>query len=94
MDDVFPVHPHIKMHLGTDEITFVIHMVELLHVDRLLYLGYYEPKDDGAGNRERCEAYFTHYSPGKKACIRAWDYNDDGPPSLESQSRNFSPRSR
>jgi hypothetical protein len=71
-----------SLELLTELSTFVIHMVELLHVDRLLYGGYYEPKDDRAGNRERCEAFFTHYSPGKKACIRAWDYNDDGPASI------------
>jgi transcriptional regulator with XRE-family HTH domain len=83
MHHVFPVHPHIKVRLGADEITFVIHMVELLHLDRLLYVGYYEPKDDGSGNRERCEAYFTRYGPGNKACIRAWDFRNDGPPVLE-----------
>ena len=76
---VFPVHPHIKVRLGADEITFVIHMVELLHLDRLLYVGYYEPKDDARGNRERCQAYFTHSSSGNTGCIRAWDFRDDGP---------------
>jgi hypothetical protein len=51
-----------SLELLTEPSTFVIHMVELLHVDRLLYVGYYEPKDDGAGNCERCEAFFTHSS--------------------------------
>ncbi len=82
MDHVFPVHPHVKVRLGADEITFVIHMVELLQADRLLYVGYYEPKDDGSGNRERCEAYFTRHGPSSKACIRAWDFRDDGPEAL------------
>ena len=76
---VFPIHPHIKVRLGADEITFVIHMVELLQVDRLLYVGYYEPKDDASGNRERCEAYFTRSHSGNRGCIRAWDFRDDGP---------------
>jgi len=79
MRPVFPVHPHITVRLGTNEMTFVIHMVELLHVDRLLYVGYYESKDDASGNRKRCEAYFTHASSGNKGCIRAWDFSDDGP---------------
>jgi len=70
---VFPVHPHVALRLGSEEMTFVIHMVELLHVDRLLYVGYYEPKDDGLGNRERCEAYFNHSYPGERSCLRAWD---------------------
>jgi hypothetical protein len=78
MHHVFPVHPHLTVRLGADELTFVIHMVELLQADRLLYVGYYEPKDDGSGNRERCEAYFTRSGPSSKACIRAWDFGDDG----------------
>jgi hypothetical protein len=84
MHHVFPVHPHVKVRLGADELTFVIHMVELLQLDRLLYVGYYEPKEDGSGNLERCEAYFTRYGPGNKACIRAWDFREGGPPALES----------
>ena len=83
MEQVFPVHPHVKMRLGAEEVTFVIHMVELLHVDRLLYVGYYEPKEDGAGNRERCEAYFTSANHSHKTCIRAWDFRDTGPPAQE-----------
>jgi hypothetical protein len=47
-------------------------MVEIPHLDRLLFIAYYEPKDDGAGNRERCEAYFAE--PGARPCIRAWDF--------------------
>lgn len=84
MREVFPVHPHITVRWGTHEITFVIHMVELLHVDRLLYVGYYEPKEDGRGNRERYEAAFSQASPGSKACLRAWDFRDEGPPAIES----------
>jgi hypothetical protein len=54
MHRIFPVHPHFKVRLGEDEITFVIHMVELLHIVRLLYVGYYEPEDDGSiGNAAR-----------------------------------------
>jgi hypothetical protein len=83
MDQAFPIHPQVVVRLGADEITFVIHMVELLHVDRLLYVGYYEPKDDGRGNRERCEAYFAREIPSPRACIRAWDFHDTGPPALE-----------
>jgi hypothetical protein len=80
MDQTFPIHPHVAVRVGTDEITFVIHMVELLHVDRLLYVGYYEPKDDGQGNRERCEAAFRQMDVSHKACIRAWDFHEAGPP--------------
>jgi hypothetical protein len=77
--DVFPVHPEAKLRLGSDEFTFVLHVVELLHLDRLVYVTYYEPKDE-ADNRERCEAYFTKYSPGNKACLHAWDFHAAGPP--------------
>ncbi len=83
MHQVFPVHPHFKIHLAAEEFTFVIHMVELLHLDRLLYVGYYEPKEDESGNRERCEAFFTQATPTHKMCIRAWDFSDVGPPALE-----------
>jgi hypothetical protein len=72
--DVFPIHPQVSMRLGENELTFMIHLVELLHLDRLIYVSYYEPKNDGAGNRERCEAYFTGTNP--KSCIRAWDFGE------------------
>jgi hypothetical protein len=78
MDHLFPIHPEIQVQLGADEITFVIHMVELLHLDRLLFVGYYEPKEDHSGNRERCEAYFTQYRSDRQTCIRAWDLRADG----------------
>lgn len=84
IDQILLVHPQIKVQIGAHELTFVIHMVELVHLDRLLYVGYYEPKDDNSGNRERCEAYFTQYSPANKGCIRAWDFRDEGPPKIES----------
>jgi hypothetical protein len=80
--DVFPVHPQVTMRLESSEFSFVIHMVELLHLDRLIYVAYYEPKDDDSGNRERCETYFARHSPSDRACIRAWDFRDDGPPPL------------
>jgi hypothetical protein len=80
---IFPVHPHVTMRLGGNELTIVIHMVELLAVDRLLLVGYYEPKEDGSGNRERCEEYFTHASPPLKTCIHAWDFDKNGPPTVE-----------
>lgn len=72
-EPIFPIHPHVTLRLGNETMTFLIHMVELLHADRLLYVGYYEPKDDGQGNRERCEAYFSYVRPENRACLRAWD---------------------
>jgi hypothetical protein len=83
MHQVFPIHPHIKIRLGAEEFTFIIHMVELLHLDRLLYVGYYEPKEDESGNRERCEAFFTHAAHIHTRCIRAWDFRDEGPPAQD-----------
>jgi hypothetical protein len=77
--DVFPIHPEVKLRLGSNEFTFVIHMVELLHLDRLIYVAYYEPKDE-PHNRERCEAYFTEHSPNSKTCIHAWDFPTNDPP--------------
>jgi hypothetical protein len=71
---VFPVHPEIQICLGNEVCTFLIHMVELLHLDRLIYVAYYEPKDDAQGNRERCERYFLKHSPSEKTCIHAWDF--------------------
>jgi len=77
--DVFPIHPEVKLRLGSDEFTFVLHVVELLHLDRLVYVTYYEPKDE-LDNRERCEAYFTKHSPEVKGCLYAWDFHPEGPP--------------
>ena len=79
IQDVFPVHPEVKLRLGSNEFTFVLHVVELLHLDRLIYVTYYEPKDEPS-NRERCEAYFIEHSPGIKGCLHAWDFRADGPP--------------
>jgi hypothetical protein len=73
-DAVFPVHPEVQICLGKELFIFHIHMVELLHLDRLIYVAYYEPKDDGKWNRERCEAYFLKHNPIEKSCIHAWDF--------------------
>jgi hypothetical protein len=73
MDRVFPVHPEVTLRVGGAEVTFVIHMVELLQLDRLLYVGYFEPKDDLAGNRGRCETLFPRRGPDETSCVRAWD---------------------
>jgi hypothetical protein len=71
---VFPVHPEVQICVAKELFIFHIYMVELLHLDRLIYVAYYEPKDDGKGNRERCEAYFLKYNPAEKSCIHAWDF--------------------
>ena len=86
MDQVFPVHPQLTVRLGGEDLTLVVHMVELLQLDRLLYVGYFEPKDDASGNRQRCEAYFRQHAPTSSACIRAWDFHQDGPPSAVAPS--------
>ncbi|HEX6678411.1 MAG TPA: helix-turn-helix transcriptional regulator [Actinomycetes bacterium] len=80
-DQAFPVHPEVTVRLGPDAVTFAIHMVELLQADRLLYVGYFEPKD-AAGNRQRCEAYFARHQASEHACIKSWDFHDDGPPPI------------
>jgi hypothetical protein len=74
MQDVYPITPQLTEYSASMELRFDIHMVEIPHLDRLLFIAYYEPKDDGAGNRERCEAYFTAHSPGERVCIKAWDF--------------------
>lgn len=75
MQDVYPITPQLTENMGDIELHFDIHMVEIPHLDRLLFIAYYEPKDDGVGgNRERCEAYFSRHVPGERMCICAWDY--------------------
>jgi hypothetical protein len=71
MQDVFPVHPEVTLRLGRRRATFVIHMVELLQLDRKLYVGYFEPKDDETGNPRHCEAYFTRHRLTAGRCVRA-----------------------
>jgi hypothetical protein len=83
MQDVFPINPQLSVRVGSAVLTFEIHMVELLHLDRLLFLVYYEPKDDGSGNRARCEAYFGQQGRDQHACLRVWDPPGDGPPSFD-----------
>jgi hypothetical protein len=77
--DVFPVHPEVTVRLGRWRVTFVIHLVELLQLDRKLYVGYYEPKQDGAENRQRCEDYFTRHRI-RTGCLRATPPADPGAP--------------
>lgn len=81
--EVFPINPQITVELGADVLTFELHMVELVHLDRLFFLVYYEPKADGAGNRERCEVYFTQLGGGEQACVHAWEFYEDGPPATD-----------
>jgi hypothetical protein len=74
MQDVYPITPQMIERLGSQSLMFDIHIVEIVHLNRLFFAAYYEPKDDGAGNRERCEAYYVQNSPVQKRCICAWDY--------------------
>ena len=78
MQDVYPIIPQLVERVDATVLVFNVHMVEILHLDRLLFVAYYEPHDDGAGNRERCEAYFTRYSPSNKSCVHAWDFQEAG----------------
>jgi Helix-turn-helix domain len=66
--DIFPAMPQLSMAVGSVVLKFEIHMVELLHLERLFFAAYYVPKNDGAGNRERCDAYFSQYTAHNKAC--------------------------
>jgi hypothetical protein len=74
MHDVYPITPQLTERIGTLTLTFNIHIVEIVHLDRLFFVAYYEPKDDENGNRARCEAYFAQHGPAEKTCICAWDY--------------------
>lgn len=75
MQDVYPITPQLTERIGSVVLRFDIHMVEIPHLDRLLFIAYYEPKDDGdGGNRERCEAFFAQKIPGEKRCFNAWDF--------------------
>jgi hypothetical protein len=82
VDQMFPVHPQITVRLGGENLTLVIHMVELLQLDRLLYVGYFEPVDDSSGNRQRCEAYFSQHERTSPTCLAAWDFHPGGPPAI------------
>ena len=72
-EPVFPVHPQLTVRLGSQDLTFDVHMIELLQLDRLLYIGYFEPRDDGDGNRQRCEAYFAEHTPTRDTCVTSWE---------------------
>lgn len=74
IQDVYPITPKFVLKMGSTVLAFDIHIVEITHLNHLFFAAYYEPMDDGSGNRERCEAYFTEHRPSEKMCIRAWDY--------------------
>jgi hypothetical protein len=77
MQDVYPITPQLSEHIGVHVLKFDIHIVEIPHLDRLLFIAYYEPKDDESGNRQRCEHYFKQYSPSSRSCICAWDFDQN-----------------
>jgi hypothetical protein len=77
MQDVYPITPQLTEQSKAGIFQFDIHMVEIPHLDRLLFIAYYEPKDDNAGNRERCEAFFRQNSPKDRTCICAWDFQTE-----------------
>lgn len=74
MQDVYPISPQITEQVGSDIFTYSVHIVEILHLDRLFFIAYYEPVDDGADNHKRCEIFFRRNCPEKKACVCAWDF--------------------
>ncbi|HEX2621677.1 MAG TPA: hypothetical protein VHL11_16080, partial [Phototrophicaceae bacterium] len=74
MQDVYPITPHLTEQIESTTLKFDAHMVEIPHLDRLLFVAYYEPKEDGAGNRQRCEAFFSERNSGNQICVRAWDF--------------------
>jgi hypothetical protein len=75
MQDAYPTKPEIEECIGSTRMIFNVYMMEILHLDRLFFVAYYEPKDDGAGNRERCEAFFICNASKNKKCVCAWDYS-------------------
>lgn len=77
--DIFPATPQLSLEVGSVVLKFEVHMVELLQLERLFFAAYYVPKNDGAGNRERCDAYFSQLIPHNQSCIRAWDFQAHGP---------------
>jgi hypothetical protein len=76
--DIFPATPQLSMGVGADVLHFEVHMVELLQLERLFFAAYYVPKNDGTGNRERCDVYFSQHTPRTRECIRAWDVHANG----------------
>src|SRR5262249_8054751 len=40
MQDVFPITPQLVEQTGSNRLIFNIHMIEILHLDRLLFLAY------------------------------------------------------
>ena len=87
MQDLYPIAPQLNEHIGSVVLMFNIHIVEIPHLDRLLFAAYYEPKDDGSGNRERCEQFFTQYSPPVKSCVCAWDFWEGEALSVNGRNR-------
>jgi hypothetical protein len=48
-------------------------MVELLQLDRLILVAYFEPKVDLPGNLEKCQVHFSQHLPAERRCVKVWD---------------------
>jgi hypothetical protein len=64
--EAFPVHPQVEIVVAGRPIVFAIHMVELLHLDRLVYVAYYEPVGAEA-------AVLEVFENGPRGCLCRWD---------------------
>jgi hypothetical protein len=85
MQDVYPILPRLFTQVAGAVLAFDVHMVEIVHLDRLMFVAYHEPTSDDSGNRERCEAFFDQNRPSEKRCVCAWDYWEHGPPTIDER---------
>lgn len=65
------IHAALSFGDEPNQLVFNLRSLELLQLDRLFMINYYEPRIDIAGNVERCSHIFAHSQ--KHTFFRAWD---------------------
>jgi hypothetical protein len=70
---IHPLAPRLVLDIGAQTLDFDIHMVEIPQLNHALFAAYYEPRDDDAGNRERCERFFAERRASERLTVRIWE---------------------
>jgi transcriptional regulator with XRE-family HTH domain len=69
----YPLAPRLLLNIGPQVLDFEIHMVEIPQLNHTLFAAYYEPVDDDAGNRARCEQFFVARGASEWPTVRVWE---------------------
>ena len=74
---IHPLAPRLMLIIGPQVLDFEIHMVEIAQLNHTLFAAYYEPRDEDAGNRERCAQFFVDRRASEWPTVRVWEMTGD-----------------